>query len=313
MNREIGVGNSYGSWLGKGEIDQYRYALDHYRSGFDAAFLLESLPIVPDTNVLLNHMHITQELSERTRTFLEENRERVVVTHQIDMEYERHKPEKPFLDNSKFVKLPSLNVYETDFLKAEFDTMASTIDPRRTKAELATPYKAFPGLADLKKKPDRPYGDYVILHEMMKYAATNDTDVIFLTCDVDKGDWLTAERRAYPHMIETIHLNVGHAIFILEAPIALIATLGDDTAKIPLPFTETAAFRSRFLFTWTQLKRTLNDCTTPLKAKTRRDLDELRLVYNNLVQRNVEMNDYLLDYSWLVMMEKIIASKNTMD
>ena len=302
------VENSFGLWLGKGTVSQYFKAINRYRDGFDDAFLLKCLPIVPDTNVLLNHMHISEDLATRTRRFLEGNADRVILPRQVQLEYERHKPDAPLLDDSGFMRLPPQGEADMEFLKKEFDALAARVDLTRIKAELAKPYTAIPGLADLKKKPDRPHGDYYILHEMMAYARTNTTDLIFLTRDVDKGDWLTATRRAYPHMIDTVYLATGQCIFILEAPLALAATLDDLPAVIPKPFTDFEAYRARFMVMWERLKGLNAAKSHDVDSETRKCLSELRRVRNVLVQ-NVRVSDGFLDRKWLLMMEEMLAGQ----
>ncbi len=115
---------------------------------------------------------------------------------------------------SNFKQINNLSTSEKKFLKKEFDFLHSTIDPHNSKAE---PHKSFPGKGDILEKPKFPYGDYFIYHEMLKYSHENKQDVLFLTFDVAKGDWLQSNKKPYEHYIsKTFSLN-EKMIFIINA------------------------------------------------------------------------------------------------
>ncbi|OOQ60780.1 hypothetical protein BC343_22655 [Mucilaginibacter pedocola] len=74
----------------------------------------------------------------------------------------------------------------------------------------------FPGCAEKGGKDD-PTGDFIIFHEMMEYAKKHHTDVIFLTNDTAKGDWLRKDGKTHFHYVENFYLNTEQIIFILNA------------------------------------------------------------------------------------------------
>ncbi|RYE12178.1 MAG: hypothetical protein EOP45_23315, partial [Sphingobacteriaceae bacterium] len=74
----------------------------------------------------------------------------------------------------------------------------------------------FPGCAEKKSKDD-PTGDYIIFHELMTYSKQNNCDVIFLTNDTTKGDWLRKDGTNHLHYIENFYLNTGQVIYIIDA------------------------------------------------------------------------------------------------
>lgn len=76
--------------------------------------------------------------------------------------------------------------------------------------------KVFPGCGEKGDKDD-PTGDYIIFHEMMEYASENKADVIFLTNDIVKGDWIRKEGTAHTHYLENFYENTGQMIYILNA------------------------------------------------------------------------------------------------
>jgi len=88
--------------------------------------------------------------------------------------------------------------------------------------------KVFPGCGEKGDKDD-PTGDYIIFHEMMEYASENKADVIFLTNDVVKGDWIRKEGTAHTHYLENFYENTGQMIYILNAE-RVFETLFTDTS-----------------------------------------------------------------------------------
>ena len=118
---------------------------------------------------------------------------------------------------SNFEHIDNLSASEKKFLKKEFDFLSSTFHPQRSKMEGKTLNSSFPGQGDILEKPRFPYGDYFIYHEMLKYSYENNQDVLFLTFDVAKGDWLQSNKEPYAHyMYKTFVLN-KKMIFIINA------------------------------------------------------------------------------------------------
>ncbi|GEM_PF-3806824 len=137
---------------------------------------------------------------------------------------------------SNFEQLDNLSTSEKKFLKKEFDFLSSSFHPKRSKEEEESPNKSFPGKGDILEKPKFPYGDYFIYHEMLKYSYERNQDVLFLTFDVAKGDWLQANKAPYAHYIyKTFALN-EKMIFIINANKFfedLYATSFDSLVPVP--------------------------------------------------------------------------------
>lgn len=73
----------------------------------------------------------------------------------------------------------------------------------------------FPGMGE--KKKSNPEGDYYIFHEMMKLAIEKNKNIIFLTNDLEKSDWIDSKaKREYNHY-KSIFYNISkHAIKIIS-------------------------------------------------------------------------------------------------
>ena len=127
----------------------------------------------------------------------------------------------------QFNHLEALGKYEFKFLKAEFDGLKQaieTVDQKNFEHKVAAylyqyPTQVFPGIGDLIQKPERPYGDYCIYHEMLKWVGQQDRPlpIVFLTNDVTKRDWVDVDKRAYVHYIENFYHNTGTVFYVLHA------------------------------------------------------------------------------------------------
>lgn len=110
-----------------------------------------------------------------------------------------------------------LSEEDLKFLITEFDVLKKKIDTSKIKSEISKPQAAFPGLSDIKEKPENPYGDYLIYHEIIKYMKTNSKDAIFLTYDTTKGDWIKENKEPHSHYIQIVYLATGQSLFFIDA------------------------------------------------------------------------------------------------
>lgn len=127
----------------------------------------------------------------------------------------------------KLNHLDALQKREFKFLKAEFDVLKSLIEQvdqkgfdHKVNAYLHQyPTRIFPGIGDLIQKPEQPYGDYCIYHEMLKWTANQQPGlpIIFLTNDVTKRDWVDWNKRTYVHYLENFYHNTGNIFYVLHA------------------------------------------------------------------------------------------------
>ncbi|RDC64563.1 PIN-like domain-containing protein [Adhaeribacter pallidiroseus] len=113
--------------------------------------------------------------------------------------------------------LNQLSENEIEQIKKDFDLLVSQINKEDGEKDLGKTGKAFPGLGDLKKKPDDPYGDYIIFHEILNHMSKKKTDAVFLTFDTAKGDWMQTTKAPHLHYIENVFLNTGKTLYILDA------------------------------------------------------------------------------------------------
>lgn len=135
--------------------------------------------------------------------------------------------------------LPSLSVDEQNYIAELYKKLRIPYDalkPTDKERETIT----FPGAGDKDKPADGPieesvaWGDLYIYHEMLRFMKENDTDVVFMTRDVTKQDWIKQDLRAYVHYIVNGYEMTDHLMYILDADGVIptfnaIETKQDDT------------------------------------------------------------------------------------
>lgn len=117
--------------------------------------------------------------------------------------------------------LPPLSENELAFVKLKYDECLKIFDEK--KNDVIGRYRfAFPGCGDKKKDENKGQikeSDLVIYHEMLKYMNQSDTDIIFLTTDLKKGDWVPGQGHndVFLHYIENQYCQTGHVAYVKSA------------------------------------------------------------------------------------------------
>ena len=103
---------------------------------------------------------------------------------------EKKEENKDLILNDEFIELlnscvqnEGLNNEEIEFVKKDFNTLTNSLDIDKIDAGLGKPRKAFPGMGDIKIKPEDSYGDFIIYHEMLKYVKNNLKDDAIKACE----------------------------------------------------------------------------------------------------------------------------------
>lgn len=118
--------------------------------------------------------------------------------------------------------LPSLDLEEQKYIVELYKSLRTAYDALKAGSkELET--ITFPGAGDKDKPVDAPieesvaWGDLYIYHEMLRFMKENNTDVVFMTCDITKKDWIKIDHRAFVHYIVNGYEMTGHLMYILDA------------------------------------------------------------------------------------------------
>ncbi|MFK7808126.1 MAG: PIN-like domain-containing protein [Saprospiraceae bacterium] len=238
----------------KDEVAEQEVIVANYQKQLEEILQLKSeFHIFLDTNVLLRSYTIPIKKKDLLHQFFSEEQDRIIISKQVQEEFKRNRtavrkayanvPETKISDLSdqlaglllelgatedgdsandkeddltdlyeSFTTIDNLSKTEKSFLKAEFDLLKQQLKPKEKNPE-----NTFPGRGDVEVKAKFPYGDYYLYHEMLKYAADEKTDIIFLTFDVGKGDWLKNDRTPYPHYIVRTFALSQQNIFVIDA------------------------------------------------------------------------------------------------
>jgi len=129
---------------------------------------------------------------------------------------------------STFNQCEQLTEEEITIIKKHFDGLSKSVTSDSIDSILNKPNGAFPGLGDIKLKPEDPYGDYLIFHEIMKHMMNSNVDSIFLTFDNSKGDWMNKNKTPHLHYVQSIYSTTGKILYIVDAERALGGLLSID-------------------------------------------------------------------------------------
>ena len=144
---------------------------------------------------------------------------------------------------SETVVLPSLSETEQSFIIELYKKLKSAFDDSKTEkdGEIKSIDITFPGSGDPKKPVDAPieesvgWGDLYIYHEMLCYMKEYDTDVVFLTKDITKEDWLKKDKTPFVHYIINAYEMTGHVMYILNSddfiPLSFLSVAGKSKRK----------------------------------------------------------------------------------
>jgi len=117
---------------------------------------------------------------------------------------------------SQFKVTEELSNEELIFLRTHYNYLLNLYNSNKGDQNVSWKY-TFPGCGEDKDKDD-PLGDFIIFHEILKFMKSNNTDIIFLTNDVTKKDWVADDKgQNYSHYIEQTFLNSKKIMFICHA------------------------------------------------------------------------------------------------
>lgn len=119
---------------------------------------------------------------------------------------------------SKAQILNSLSESELSFLEQKYNELLEIFEEHKTNIAEKEQF-VFPGCGDRRKAKDglNPCGDFYIYHELLSYMQRNNQDVVFLTNDVTKSDWIKSDRKPFGHYIIDTFMNTGHMLYIFNA------------------------------------------------------------------------------------------------
>lgn len=158
-------------------------------------------------------------------------------------------------DNFNF----SIHLEEADYdhLSKEYESLMNKYNKyRNEKVKYEDFYRAyvFPGMGE--SKVVNPEGDYFIYHELVKLAQEQNKDIIFLTDDVTKNDWLNKETgENFNHYLSVFYSLSGKSLRIQNYTNFLVQNGMDDVLLLNqfIPDMDDN-FISQFLINWNEIE-----------------------------------------------------------
>lgn len=130
--------------------------------------------------------------------------------------------------------LKSLSEEELSFIRDKYKLLLKDFNKHKVEGEYKKLPYCFPGCGDRKKINDGydPTGDFIIYHELLAYMSREDKDVIFLTRDIAKSDWIMTDGNPFNHYIVDVYRNTQNMLYIFNAekfiPLTFMPVIGND-------------------------------------------------------------------------------------
>lgn len=191
------------------------------------------------------------------------------------------------------------------------------------KKNFENEYRAyvFPGMGE--KKDINPEGDYFIFHEMIELAKETKKNIIFLTNDITKGDWVEKKSgKNYIHYQTAFYILSKQGIKVRNFEEYILEDLGIKTEKLleteGIDYDE--EFMGNFLVKWSNIEKRFNELLLQRGVTTRPkpiresflDIKEMGLLTNidysdfaslNII-RNKILHGHFDDYKFISEIEK---------
>lgn len=130
--------------------------------------------------------------------------------------------------------LKSLSEEELIFIKDKYNHLLEDFNEHKIEGENRKQPYCFPGCGDRRKVNDGfdPTGDFIIYHELLAYMIKENKDVIFLTRDIAKSDWIKTDGTPFNHYIVDVYRNTRKMLYIFNAekfiPLTFIPVIGNN-------------------------------------------------------------------------------------
>lgn len=130
--------------------------------------------------------------------------------------------------------LKSLSEEELIFIKDKYNHLLEDFNEHKIEGENRKLPYCFPGCGDRRKINDGfdPTGDFIIYHELLAFMIKENKDVIFLTRDIAKSDWIKTDGTPFNHYIVDVYRNTRKMLYIFNAekfiPLTFIPVIGNN-------------------------------------------------------------------------------------
>ena len=211
-NREKKIGD----YISK--VEKLKKSISEYKQ-----IIIEKLSLEYQEIIQKDYKTLLKSDFPNTLKYLEEGK------RALQKAIEENFPEEDFKKALNEVELKDLSMYKTNmFYDDEILLYLSNIPIEeelsfdeisfleKLSNKLKENKEIFPGLKDLKKLENK-IGDFITFHELLKHVKKTQQDVIYLTNDTKKGDWIQENGKQIILFYRIVYHLTGHYIFIVDA------------------------------------------------------------------------------------------------
>ena len=259
-------------------------------------------------NFFKQYSHILSteiEMQKKIKRHLTSTENILKAIKKTELSFSETKAQEIIANTLKIIKenieiYPALkdNNYET--LLEEYKSLVLNYQKLKTdKKNYENDYRAyvFPGMGETKDINSE--GDYYIFHEMLELSKEIKKDIIFLTNDTTKADWLESKSgKNYIHYQTVFYMLSKQGIKVRNFDEYISADLGIKTEK--LLETEVAdydeEFMGNFLVKWSNIEKKFNELLLQNGVKTERQ-KPIREVFLDIKEmgmlKNIGHSDFI--------------------
>lgn len=172
--------------------------------------LIAEAEVMADNAQLLNETY--QSFINKLNLIKEKFEEEYKILYEaVNIEY--NDPILKAISNLKVLKPLSQKEYE--FTKSLYEKLQERFNVEK---DSSAPYYRFPGSGEKKDSElkKEPWGDLVIYHQLLVFMAESHKDVIFITNDKSKLDWMKKGGEPYSYYIADAYKNTHQTLFIIS-------------------------------------------------------------------------------------------------
>lgn len=175
----------------------------------------EVIPLITPIADFIDSVDLPADYSTKLDNLYEPLRDKLTDTiEKLRPKYISETNDMVLKSMSKSLILESLNDSELLFLQEHYQSLLNNFNANKNTGSIEN-YR-FPGVGDRGKQKQNkdPYGDFIIYHELLTFIQQKKKDLVLLTSDVSKSDWVKTDKSQYEQQIIDTYLHTGHMLYI---------------------------------------------------------------------------------------------------
>lgn len=175
----------------------------------------EVIPLITPIADFIDSVDLPADYSTKLDNLYEPLRDKLTDTiEKLRPKYISETNDMVLKSMSKSLILESLNDSELLFLQEHYQSLLNNFNANKNTGSIEN-YR-FPGVGDRGKQKQNkdPYGDFIIYHELLTFIQQKKKDLVLLTSDVSKSDWVKTDKSQYEQQIIDTYLHTGYMLYI---------------------------------------------------------------------------------------------------